>query len=181
MFKQPFFLTLFLFLAGCSSLQVHSDYDPAFDFGPLSSFAVVSPDRGKGSTLTQSRIADAITERMVQKGYKTAGRSDADFIILFHTDITTKSQVVTDYQTVGFYPYYGYAYGTVTVPVQHEYQYDEAKIIIDALNPDGNRIFWRAVSSDRLKSFDTPQERIAYINDVVREMLKSFPNKSKEP
>jgi hypothetical protein len=181
MFKHMYFLTLFLLLAGCSSMQVKSDYDPDFDFEPLASFAVVYPVGHGGSTLTQSRIADAITEQMLQKGYRPAEKSDADFIMLFHTDITSKKQIITDYRTVGFYPYYGYAYGTVTVPVQHDYYYDEGKIIIDALNPDGNRIFWRAVSTDRLKTFDTPDERIAYIRNVVGAMLESFPGKSKEP
>jgi len=166
-----------LFFAACSTMQVQSDYDPAFDFKTLSTFAVVYPEK-KAETLTQTRIADSVKEEMLRKGYTAADRSTADFVILFHTDVTRRQQVVTDYQMVGFYPYYGYGFGAaMAVPVQREYSYDEGKIIIDALRPGNNRIFWRAVATDRLKTFETPQERIAYIRETVGAILKSFPKK----
>ncbi|MHC3994267.1 DUF4136 domain-containing protein [Thiomicrolovo sp. ZZH C-3] len=175
-----FTLVMLLLFTGCSSLQVQSDYDPEFDFQRLGSFAVVYPQKEGVTTLTQRRIADALTAQMVQKGYTPASREAADFILLFHTDVTTRKQVTTDFQMVGFYPYYGYGYGaSMTVPVQREYEYDESKIIIDALDPDGNMVFWRAVTTDRLKSFDTPDERSRYINTVVSESLRSFPHSSR--
>lgn len=170
------FPLVLLFFSACSTMTVNSDYDPKYDFRTLSSFAVVYPQ--KTNTLTESRISEAVTMQMVKKGYRKTDRSTADFIILFHTDVTNKTQVVTDYQMVGYYPYYGYGYGApMAVPVQHEYNYDEGKIIIDALDPNGNKIFWRAVATDRLKSFDTPQERIEYIQKVVAETMASFPKK----
>lgn len=170
-FLLPFFLLL---LSACSTMKVSSDYDPKFDFAHLESFAVVHPQ--KTNTLTQSRIAKAITAQMLKKGYRETDRDSADFIILFHTDVTNKTQVVTDYQMAGFYPYYGYG-APMAVPVQREYSYDEGKIIIDALDPKDNKIFWRGVAADHLKSLDTPDERIAYINKFVAQTLQSFPKK----
>lgn len=170
-----FLLVLF---AGCSTLQVNSDYDPAFDFATLKRFAVVYPKGIQEVSLTQTRIADALRTAMIRKGYSEVPKTEADFIMLFHTDVTTKQQVVTDYQTVGFYPYFGYGYpAPMSVPVQREYSYNEGKIIVDALNPKGNKIFWRAIATDRLKSFNDPQERIAYIGSVIDDMLKSFPDR----
>jgi len=178
MIFRAFFFSLLLLFAGCSTMKVQSDYDPKFDFKQLRSFAVVYPENRSGKTLTQSRIAEALKARMVKKGYIPADKRSADFVMIFHTDVTSRQQIVTDYQMVGFYPMYGFGFGgAVTVPVQNEYTYDEAKIIIDAVDPDGNKIFWRAVATDELKTFDTPEERITYINHVVGEALKSFPNR----
>ncbi len=171
-----FTLPLLWLLTACSTMRVSSDYDTAYDFKRLSTFAVVYPQTNH--SLTQERIAKALKEQMSEKGYTQTDRAHADFVVLFHTDVTQKKQVVTDYQAVGFYPYYGYGYhAPMAVPVQREYSYDEAKIIVDALDPDGNKIFWRGVAADRLQSFDTPQERSAYIKSVVAETLASFPKK----
>lgn len=181
MLMKTFTAAILLLLTACSTLQVSSDYDPAFDFGTLQRFAVVYPKDADGISLTQTRVAEALDTAMEQKGYTKVPKEEADFIILFHTGVTTKQQVVTDYQTVGFYPYFGYGYpAAMTVPVQHEYSYDEGKIIVDALNPKGNKIFWRAIATDRLKSFDDPQERIVYIRKVIDELLTSFPDRPKK-
>ena len=182
MFRIYLLPALFILLVGCSTLKVQNDYDPAFDFATLRTFAVVYPQKEETVSLTQTRIAEAISQTMQNKGYVPVPRSEADFVIVFHTDVTQRQQVVTDYRMIGFFPYYGYSFGaTMAIPVQHEYSYDEGKIIIDALNPDGNRIFWRAMASDRLRDFDTPEERISYINSVVAETLKPFPEGAKKP
>jgi hypothetical protein len=173
------FFFLLLFVTGCSTMKVQTDYDPAFDFKTLHTFAVVYPENREIKTLTQARIDKAIRAQMVTKGYVPTDRNSADFIIVFHTHVTTKQQVVTDYQMVGLYPYYygyGYGYGaSVAVPVEQHYTYKEGKIIIDALNPHGNKIFWRGVVTDELQSFHSPEERTKYIDRIVADTLKSFP------
>ena len=178
MIFRAFFVGMLLLFAGCSTMKVESDYDPKFDFKQLRTFAVVYPESRDGKTLTQARIAEALETHMVKKGYIRADKKSADFVMIFHTNVTTKQQLVTDYQMVGFYPMYGFGFGgAVSVPVQNEYTYEEAKIIIDAVNPNGNKIFWRAVATDELQSFKTPEERIDYINHVVDRSLKSFPDR----
>lgn len=170
-------LILGLLLAGCSTMRVQSDYDPAFDFKALQTFAVVYA-QSETVTLTQERIANAVTDTIRAKGYKSVKQEAADFLIVFHTDVTSKKQVVTDYQSVGFYPYYGYGYrAPMAVPVQREYDYDEGKIIVDAMAPKSKRIFWRGIATDELKNFDTPQERTAYINRVTASVLETFPGR----
>lgn len=176
-FRALLFSMLLLF-AGCSTMKVESDYDPKFDFKQLRTFAVAFPEEKNVKTLTQSRIAEALKNRMIKKGYIETDRAKADFIMLFHTHVTTKQQIVTDYQMMGYYPMYGYGFGgAVAVPVQSEYTYDEGKIIIDALDPRGKNVFWRAVATDELKSLKTPEERIKYIDSVVDRAMKSFPER----
>ncbi len=167
---------IFLIFAGCSTMEVDSDYNPKYDFSRLHTFSVIYPEKDGVSTLTQERIASALVEAMQKKGYVRTDRKDADFYLLFHTDVTEKRQVVTDYQRVGLYPYYGYGpYAPMVVPVQREYEYTEGKIIVDALDPRGNKIFWRGIATDELRSLKTPRERIEYIRKVVDRVLESFP------
>lgn len=167
-------LLFILLLSGCSTLQVQTDRDPEFDFTPLHLFAVVSAKKDGVTTLTQTRITEAITQTIQAKGYTPSDKEHADFIMTFHTDVTSKQQVVTDYQTVGFYPYYGYR-APMMVPVQREYNYDEGKIIIDALTPAERKIFWRGIAADELRGLETPRERVEYIHSVVEKLLESFP------
>lgn len=173
---RSFLPILFLLFAACSTLQVQSDYDPDFDFKTLKRFAVVKQTANGISSLTSERIAAALEEAFKEKGYQKAEREKADFLVLYHTDVREKSQVVTDYQAAGLYPYYGYYRAPMMVPVQREYNYTEGKIIVDALNPNGNKIFWRGVATDRLHSYDTPEEREAYIRETTEKILKAFPS-----
>ena len=176
-------LALLLLFAGCSSMQVTTDYNPDYDFSKLKKTAILYPKNSDDTvTLAQQRFAKAIAEQMRQKGFIITDKEHADFYTLFHLNVTERRQIVTDYQMVGVYPYYPgyYGYG-MAVPIQHEYTWTEGKFIVDTVDPRDNRIFWRGVATDRLKEFDTPRERIEYIRKVVAEVLNNFPPKPNNP
>ncbi len=181
MIRRTFLVSiLLLFFAGCSSLQVSSDYNPDYDFSKLHKAAILYAKSSDNTiSLAQQRFAKAIKEELSRKGFVITDKKEADFYVIFHLNITEKTQVVTDYQTIGLYPYYPayYGYGIV-VPVEREYSYTEGKFIIDAVDPNGNKIFWRGVATDHLHDFKTPEERMAYIKKVVAEVLKNFPPKT---
>ncbi len=173
--RQIAIFILLLFFAGCSSLQVRNDYNPKYDFSKLRSFAVLTPKKGSVITLTQERLKNAIIETLEAKGYTLVPKEEADFWIMFHTDITRMKEVVNDYESLGLYPYdYGY-WGPAYLPSRYEYTYDEAKIVIDALDPLDKKVFFRGTATDLLHDFDTPAERIAYIKRVVEKILAPFP------
>jgi len=176
--KLSFSLIFALLLTGCASLRVQSDYDPQFAFQTLHSVAVLYPKSdNRALSLAQQRFHDALAAQLRAKGYRLTDKTHADFYMLFHLDITQKSQIVTDYRMMGLFPYrpfYGYG---MAVPVEREYSWNEGRFIVDAVLPAQNRIIWRAIAVDRLHDFDTPQERQAYIQRVVNEVLAKFPPK----
>ncbi len=179
MIRTALFAVMLLLFAGCSSLQVQNDYNPQYNFSRLESFAIVSPKRSSVITLTQERLKSAIEEALLEKGYQMAPKQSADFLVVFHTDVTRMKEVVNDYESLGLYPYdYGY-WGPAYIPSRYEYTYDEAKIVIDMLDPKSKRVFWRGTATDLLHDFDTPQQRIAYIKGVVRKILAPFPAAAK--
>ncbi len=179
------FGTFFLVaIMSCSYLEIETDFNPEYDFSSLKKVCIIYPSPSEGTiTLAQQRFGKAIEQEIATKGFIITDKDQADFLILFHLNVTTKREVVLDYQMAGIYPYYpyywGYGYWPGFIPVEREYTYEEGKIIIDAVDPNGNKIFWRGVATDRLKSFDTPQERIKYIQKVVSDILKSFPPQDK--
>lgn len=174
---RVYLLALFLILfSGCSSLKVQTDYDPDAGISAPKNFAVVHKTVEGEDTLTSDRIIAALKSELAQKGYVESPQEDADFYLLFHTGVTSKTRIDTDYQYVNMYPYtYGYGYHTIAVPQTRTYSYEEAKLIVDAVVPGKNKIIWRGTAVDYLKNMKTPQEKTAYINKVVKGLLKSFP------
>lgn len=175
-------IVIALFLSACSTLKVQSDYNPEFDFSKLQTFALIHKDKAGDDTLKNDRIVHAIRRNLAAKHYTEASREEADFYVLFHTDIQSKTQIDTDYEFVGLYPYgyYGY-FPMMAVPTTRVSTYEEAQIIVDIVRPQGNKIIWRATATDRLKSFKTPQERIGYINRAIDAMLEDFASRAIQP
>jgi len=180
---MPFTFLLALLISGCSTLKVETDFDPNVTMNPPKTFHIVHKLRANDNTLLSSRIIEALETELMFQGYKNETKENADFYILFHTGITTKSRVVTDYKYVNMYPYsyghgFGYGYGgsgVAVVPESKNYTYKEGKLIVDAVFPKGNRIFWRGTAKDQLQSLENPQERINYINTVIKTLMKKFP------
>ncbi len=165
---------LLICLTGCSTVQVSSDFDPKFKFSRLQTFSILYNRSSAGNALNQKRIARALVTELETKGYTETEKNFADFFVVFHTQVKQKTQVVTDYKAVGLYPYH-YSNSPV-VPVQRSYSFEKGKLIVDAVTPN-KILFWRGIATDRLKTLKTPAERTAYIDKVVRDVLKSFPAK----
>ncbi len=168
---------LALFIGGCSSLKVSTDYDPDANLSTPKNFTVIHKFLEGEDTLTDSRIIAALKHELTQKGYKESTKDAADFYVLFHTGVTSKTRIDTDYQYVNMYPYsYGFGYGgAIIVPETRVYTYDEAKLIVDAVVPTKNKIIWRGTAVDYLKNMKTPQEKTEYINKVLHTLMKKFP------
>lgn len=177
-------ILFFLLMAGCSTIRVSNDYNPDYDFTVLKAFNVL-PGRAPDN-LTRDRIIKALTQELEAKGYRRTPRNRADFYVVFHTNVTRKRQIVTDYRRIGV-PYhcygprnaYRHGYGTAVVPVYREVNYKEGKIVVDILDAKTKKIFWRGIVTDRLKAQKTPEERWEYIKEVVQKLLAPFPARNR--
>ena len=167
-------MSVLMFL-GCSSLRVNIDYDPSYTFVQQKSFAIAHNTKEGEDTLLNDRITSALEQELKNKGYVKVEKDKADMVFVFHTDVQSKTDIHTDYVRVG---YRGYRYGGGMVAQTSTYTYTKGTLIIDALTPENKKIVWRAVTTDVLSQRDTPQERTLYINHVVKETMKKFPNKN---
>ena len=171
-----FTLLLITLLTGCSTLKVDTDYDPSADLTPPKKYAIVHKPLAESNSLTDDRIIKALKKTLKEKGYIESAQNEAELYFIFHTGVTSKTRIDTDYQHINMYPYsYGYGYQSVVIPRTRTYTYHEAKLIIDATLPKTNKIVWRGTAVDYLKDYDTPQEKSDYINRVIKALLENFP------
>ena len=185
MTKTLLFILSTLIFSGCSTINVTNDFDPAFSFNDVKTYAILYKSKDYSDTLTDERIKTGIDIQLKQKGYIKVKRKDADIYVVFHTDVRNKTKIVQDYQYIGISPYrygYGYGYGgMMAVPVTRTYNYDEGQLLVDILNAKDNKIVWRGVATDSLKQLKTPEERVEYINKVMTSIFKTLPSKIMTP
>ena len=191
-------LAALLLLAGCSSLQIRSDYDPKYDFSKLHTYTVVEQPSDATDSLTLTHIDRAVESEMKHRGYRKVPKSEANFYMLYHIDVRNVSEVQTDYEYAGLRPYpYNYYRDDLALPyppppyidpydldrrvvaTTRTYEYKQGKLIIDAYDPKTNKVIWRGIAEDEVTGFDSAQQKIDYINAVIRKLFETFPGHAK--
>ncbi|MBN2816445.1 MAG: DUF4136 domain-containing protein [Campylobacterales bacterium] len=170
-----------IFFTACSQLDIKIDYDTEYEFSKEIKYTVVHSSRVGDDTLTNDRIKKALQNTLDLKGYTMVEQKDADVLFVFHADVKDKTDIQTDYQMVGFGGY-GFArgFGGGMVATTSAYNYTEGTLVVDALNPDTQKILWRGIATDELSKKDaTPEEKSAYINVVVSKLINNFPREAK--
>ena len=165
-----FLMLITLLFNGCSSLRVSSDYDTSFDMKTLNQFHIMQNKTTLRDTLTTNRIDNALKHELEAKEYLSTSKDKANFLVYYHIDVKNKTQVVTDYQSMGMYPY---RYRGMMMPTTRTYNYDEGQLIVDFIDPRDNNIIYRMSVKDELKTFDTPKERTNYIKGTPRNPSQS--------
>lgn len=169
-----------LFAAGCSTIDVTTDYDPAADFSTLKMFKWVD---AKGSDLDKnplikSRVRDAVIRNLKGKGYQEVGSGEPDFFVFAHAGAKEKMNV-TDW---------GYSYGAYWGPygaygrnIDVSY-YTEASLFVDVVknNPGKDELAWRGVGTGVVSPSASPEERADNINNAVAMILEDFPPGAKK-
>ena len=164
-----FLLSVFIF-SGCSVVSVSTDFDPSVSIDKFKTYAIVPFEQG--DALINNRINVAIQTELSSKSYLLVNADKAEFIVLYRYTSKDKSQTSTQYVGggMGRYGRYGGFYTTST------YNYTEGNFEIRMANPKTKDTFWRAEGVNTLKSFDTPDERTKYTNEIVHKMLEKYPN-----
>src|SRR5215472_16351830 len=98
--RKPLILVA-LAAAACSSLQVHSDWDPAANFNGFRTYMWKDATPLKNQLLDQ-RIVQAVNQQLTAKGLKQVD-SGADLFVTYHGSVSEQ----LNYQTTG----YGYGMG----------------------------------------------------------------------
>ncbi len=162
-----------LFLSACSTLQKSVDYKADYDFSAIKTFTIKHKLKSGESSITVDRITEALQKVLTQKGLSyTKELAKADVVVLFHLNVTNKTEIYTDYEMVGFG-----RYGGAVIATPRSYNYDEGRLIIDLYDPKINKTVYRVELSDELDHHKNPKERDAYVLEVVTKAFDSFPPK----
>lgn len=186
-----------IIFGGCSTLQVKVDYNPKYDFSSLSTFAVVYTNKNDQRDFSRARISQLLETYMQNKGYRSVDKSKADFYITMHLDVQKKSQVETNYETMGIRPmpymYTGihrpfgtypdvYPSGMIALEpdvrvTTSTHEYEEGKLVLEVFDVKKNEVVWQGIAKDELSAEYSQEQKSAYINDVIAKLFKDFPSK----
>ena len=165
-----------LFLAGCSSITVNQDYDPAYDFNKLKTYGFIPITEDAGiDQLNATRLGDAIKTNLDAKGYTLAENADFGIALFFTKD--TKTSI----QSTGGYGYgYGYrGYGGMGGST-YVNQYEQGTLVIDFVDMAKQELVWRGVGTGILDETPSVEERTEKINNAVTQILEQFPPTKEE-
>lgn len=182
-----------IFISGCSTLEVQVDYDEKHNFSALSSFAVVYKNKEDGRDFDRDRISRLVSAYMKNKGYLNVEKSAADFYVTMHLNVEQKSQIETNYETIGLrpvpYTYMGFERPYPLRPAgmiamepdvrvtTRTNEYEEGRLVLEILDVKENRVVWQGIAKDRLSDDYTQKEKSEYLNKVIAELFKDFPTR----
>ncbi len=171
------FLTLVLSaLAGCTSISVYVEHDPAEAFVGLTSYqwarptTTVAGDPHTDDPILDARIRFIVDAELAARGYRRLAEGAPDFLVGYHASTEAKSQVwaLDDYYGYSRYSRYGRGRSTV-------YTYEEGALILDISTADTRRLIWRAWARAVVNPTDSQEQSDAVLADAVRKMFDKVP------
>jgi len=182
---------ILLFISGCSTIKVTSDYDPAVSFAGLQSYQWI-PDiptktgdpRIDGNTLLQNRVKHAVDKYLASKGYQLVRLEKPDFLVTYHVTLDKQTEIKTINTYNHYGPGWGWRYGRNYYPVMGYgtetvvYNYDQGSLIIDIVEPINRELIWRGSATDKVNFSHTPEQKEQKINQAVEKLLEQFPPQS---
>jgi hypothetical protein len=159
-------------VAGCSSVQVTQDYDPATDFAKLRTYGWLdgSTQRGDVDQLTAERIVRAVDAELAARGFAKA-EAKPDFLIHYLASVAQRIESRPTTVSAG----YGWRHGYAGVASNEIDTYDEGTLVLDVIDPATKNLLWRGTAKAAVQANRTPDEREARIREVVRQILAQFP------
>lgn len=177
-------LGLFL-LTGCTTLTVQTDYDTAYNFSTLKTYAWLdgkapSDDIRINNSLIINRVVNAVNHTLQSKGYTLVASKDrADFYVNWFGSIENKIQQESinayygqlDYNSA-FGGYNGYWPGYFRT---YTYEYQQGTLILDIADSKSKQLIWRGTGENYIDKTKTPGQITKRINQTVAAILKNFP------
>lgn len=168
-------LLALLFTACTSTPTANMDFDSSFDFGPVKTIAIQPINRTVASTIIVSdmqvsRINEAITQELEQRGYRmVADNAQADLFLTWHL-ITQERMDVRNYNTSIRYNCWNCGGSNVRVT-----QFTQGTFIVDLIDPERLQSVWRSVFESRLRNQPDPAQAEENRRAAAAAIFADFP------
>ena len=173
-----------LLLAGCSSVSVNRDYDSAFDFSAVKTYAwqhETQPETGDpklDNDLHNRRVRNAVNATLQGKGLKLVEKDQADVLVAYFMDYQQRIESSGGSLSVGMgRSSYGRAGSVGYNTSGNVSDYNEAQLTIDLINPKSDQMVWRGRGRRRAYTGSNPDKVTAIVNDAVTRIFKKYPPK----
>lgn len=164
-----FALTTIIFMTGCSSVQVETDYNREVDFSKYKTYRWIPHVKGTednplmNDPLITGHVKSAVNAEMAKKGFTLIEEGHPDFLMAYY--FTARNRVDVTH-------YYGYWYPSTNV-----YHYREGTLIIDIVDRVDKQLMWRGWATDVLQDRSKIKSQIDY---SVQKLLKKYPPNAKK-
>jgi Domain of unknown function (DUF4136) len=178
-------LLVFVVLAGCSTMQVQSDYDPAANFAGLKTYdwikaaKKVTGNPRLDDPALDKRIRELIESQLATQGYTNVTGGTPDFLVGFVVALEKKLAVSTMNDYYGYRAGWGWSYGAGTgtvMPESYTYEYEQGSLIIDVVNPKTHDLMWRGSAQAEVNRKKGNEQ----LSQAIGRILERFPPKPKK-
>lgn len=159
---------------GCSSIKVHTRFDPAADFSQYRTYKWL-PEKTMGpahrmrklTPLDQQIMAD-IEKALASRGLEKLTRGEPDLWVTYHTRMKDKIDVTR----------YGYRYWRhgPRGRVVEVHRYKKGTLVVDLIDVKTRQLVWRGVAESILNH---PSEVPEKIETAIQKMFEKYPPQSK--
>jgi len=185
------FLAAFLFVGGCSSITVVSDYDKTIDFTQFKTFEYYGWADNSDRILTpfdKERIEKAFGDEFRKRGL-TYVKEGGDLVVALYIVTEKKSETTAHTSGMGYGGgyggYYGYGpgwgwgggYGGMgmasSTTTYSTYDYVVGTLVVDVFDKAGEKLIWESVGSGIVD--DNPQTRDDSTPKTVAKIMSPYP------
>ena len=169
-------LVLAAALAGCSSMQVKTEYDPKASYETYKTYAWLATEPGQEQAAavrnpaTRAHIVGAVDRELKGKGMvRTTPDQNPDFLV----SVIGWGQQRVEVSSYGYSyapGYYG-AYGALP-PMTQVAQYTDGTLVLDFVDAKSKTLFWRGTASDTVSRGDQIAETV---DKAVNKLMQSYP------
>ncbi len=167
-------------LAGCSTVDVTTDYDHSATFGKYKTYTLAPASRANAlSPTAEAALQDALRTNLGARGITEATSGQADLAIVRHVFLTDKTSV-QEYSTLGYgyhggWPYrYGYYNGWAGSPVSYfdVSHYTQGTLVLDAVDMRTKKLVFRGTGTAIVEGVESNADKI---REGVKKMVSDLP------
>jgi len=175
--------TIAVATAACGGLTVNSDFDPSANFSAFQSYQWLPDAESDASQIAQDplidrRIRAAIDMDLQSKGFRRMD-DGADFSVGYQLSTREDVSYTTMHSGWGGYGYgWGYWGGGASMGTSTTRRNVDTvgQLLIGIFDENTQEMVWRGSGEKSLSSrAQTPEESEANINDIIRQVMESFP------
>lgn len=169
-------------LAGCSSVDVKTDFDPDVDFSQYKTYGwvgnggVIEGSELAKYPLVAKRVKESIDRNLRDRGFQMVNDPEtADFAVVIHAGTQEKMQVTNYGGSYGYYwydPWWGPYGGQTDVSY-----YTEGTLVIDFVDVANKELAWRGMGTQIVKNYGSPEDAQKAIDKIVDRILQGYPPK----
>ena len=164
------------FVAACSSIEVHTDYDNTVDFSRFKTYYWAKTPTTTRNPLMAPRIVAAIDGQLLAGGWTRAQEGQADAAVAAHVTTREQERIDTMYNNMGpgwigpgggpGWSRSGMSSSTVTV-------FTVGTLIVDILDAKTRSAVWHGMATGTVDNDvqDTQQK----VNEAVQKIFQNFP------